>query len=191
MEEKPRDSEEIITKNLAKVMGVNIILMVFGAALVYFLTFTGYLGIVQVTPENISGFWNIFRPSPTDTANFFYNIDGPIYTLLKSTTMLLSVILIVESVMVLLIRRINLPLHKSLREPGTWIFVIFLGLIYAAHLLLMYVPQVNEILSTFGLNFYIIPLSLYDWLICIVLALPAILGVELFKQHFRNNDIDL
>jgi Ca2+-transporting ATPase len=191
MEDKPRDSEEIITRNLAKIMGVNVILMVIGAFLVYFLTFTGYLGIVQVTPENISGFWNVFRPPITDTANSFYNIDGPIYTLLKSTTMLLSVILIVESVMVLLIRRINLPLDKSLREPGTWLFMIFLGLIYLAHLLLMYVPQVNEILSYFGLNFYIIPLSLYDWLVCILFALPAILGVELYKQHFRNNDIDL
>jgi len=191
MEDKPRDSEEIITRNLAKIMGFNVILMVIGASLVYYLTFTGYLGIVQVTPENISGFWEVFRPPLTDTANTFYDPTGPIWVLLKSTTMLLSVILIVESVMVLLIRRINLPLHKSLREPGTWIFVIFLGLIYLAHFLLMYVPLVNEILSSFGLNFYIIPLTLYDWIICVLMALPAILGVELYKQHFRNKDIDL
>ncbi|MFW9844685.1 MAG: cation transporting ATPase C-terminal domain-containing protein, partial [Candidatus Thorarchaeota archaeon] len=94
-------------------------------------------------------------------------------------------------VMVLLIRRINLPLHKSLREPGTWIFVIFLGLIYLAHYLLMYVPTVNDILSTAGLDFFIIPLSAFDWLICFLLALPAIIGVELYKWYFRKNDIDL
>lgn len=191
MEEKPRDSEEIITRNLGKVMGVNILLMVIGAVIVYFLTFTGYLGIVQVTPENNSGFWETYVPPVTDTANPFYDGGGPIWVLLKSTSMLLSVILIVESVMVLLIRRINLPLHKSIREPGTWIFAIFLGLIYLAHLLLMYVPVVNEILSSVGLNFYIIPLTLYDWLICVLLSLPTILGVEICKQRFRKKGIDL
>ena len=180
MEDKPRDSQGIITRNLGKIMAVNVILMALGAALAYFLTYTSYLGIVQVTPENMSGFWTTM-----------YLNEDPTWTLLKATSMLLTVILIVESVMVLIIRRINLPLHKSLREPGTWIFVIFLGLIYVAHLLLMYIPLVNEILSSFGLNFYIIPLTLYDWLICILLSLPAILGVELYKQHFRNKDIDL
>jgi len=180
MEDKPRDSQGIITRNLGKIMAVNVILMALGAALAYFLTYTSYLGIVQVTPENMSGFWTTM-----------YLNEDPTWTLLKATSMLLTVILIVESVMVLIIRRINLPLHKSLREPGTWIFVIFLGLIYLAHLLLMYIPLINEILSSFGLNFYIIPLTLYDWLICILLSLPAILGVELYKQHFRNKDIDL
>jgi Ca2+-transporting ATPase len=191
MEEEPRDSEEIITRNLGKIMGVNVILMVIGAALVYFLTFTSYMGIVQVVPDNMSGFWEAFRPPPTDTTNLFYDVSGPIWILLKSTSMLLSVILIVESVMVLLIRRINMPLHKSLREPGTWLFFIFLGLIYLAHLLLMYVPEVNEILSSAGLNFYIIPLTPYDWLVCILLSLPAILGVELYKRRFRMKDIDV
>lgn len=191
MEEKPRDSEEIITRNLGKVMGVNILLMVVGAAIVYFLTFTSYLGIVQVTPENTSGFWETYIPPATDIGNPFYDSGGPIWVLLKSTSMLLSVILVVESAMVLLIRRINLPLHKSLREPGTWIFALLLGLIYLAHLLLMYVPLVNEILSSVGLNFYIIPLTLYDWLICVLLSLPTILGVELYKRNFRKKDIDL
>jgi Ca2+-transporting ATPase len=191
MEEKPRDSEEIITRNLAKIMGVNVFLMVIGAAIVYFLTFTGYLGIVQVSPENMSGFWEVFRPAITDTANTFYDVSGPIWVLLKSSTMLLSIILIVESVMVLLIRRINQPLHKSLREPGTWLFVIFLGLIYIAHFLLMYVPEVNMILSSAGLNFFIIPLTPYDWLICILLSLPAIVGVEAYKRRFRMKDIDV
>jgi Ca2+-transporting ATPase len=180
MEDKPRDSQEIITRNLGKVMGLNVILMALGAALVYFLTYTGYLGIVGITSTNTSGFWSEF-----------YTADDPIWFLLKATSMLLSVILIVESTIVLLIRRINMPLHKSLREPGTWLFVLLLGLIYIAHFLLMYVPLVNEILSTFGLNFYIIPLAAYDWIICILLALPAIIGVEFYKRHFRQKEIDL
>jgi len=135
------------------------------------------MGIVTVTSENMSGFW--------------VSLENPNWILLKSTTMLLTVIIIVESTLVLLVRRINLPLHKSIREPGTWIFVIFLGLIYLAHLLLMYVPLVNEILSTYNLVFYLIPLTAFDWMICILFALPAIIGVELYKWNFRRNDIDL
>ncbi|TFH07884.1 MAG: cation-transporting P-type ATPase, partial [Candidatus Thorarchaeota archaeon] len=145
MEDKPRDSQEIITRNLGKIMILNVILMAIGAAVAYFLTYTEFMSIVTVTPENMSGFW--------------VTLEDPDWILLKSTTMLLTVILIVESTLVLLIRRINLPLHKSLREPGTWIFVIFLGLIYLAHFLLMYVPLVNEILSAYTLNFYLIPLT--------------------------------
>ena len=190
MDEKPRDSQEIITRNLGKIMAVNVALMVLGAALVYFLTITQYMGIVIVSPENQTGFWAYW--TPLDPAlDPFYTVEGPQWILLKPTSMLLSVILIVESVMVLLIRRINLPLNKSLREPGTWIFVIFLGLIYLAHYLLMYVPIVNEILATYGLNFYLIPLTAYDWMICILLSLPAIIGVELYKWRFRKRDIDL
>ena len=180
MEDKPRDSQEIITRNLGKIMALNVILMAFGAATVYYLTLTGYLGIVELNPTNIGGFWaDLYVP------------EDPIWILFKSTSMLLSVILIVESTIVLLIRRINMPLHKSLREPGTWIFVLLLGLIYTAHYLLMYVPLVNEILNAYGLNFYIIPLTSYDWLVCILLALPAIIGVELYKRHFRKREIDL
>ncbi|TFG32899.1 cation-transporting P-type ATPase [Candidatus Thorarchaeota archaeon] len=188
MEDKPRDSQEIITKNLGKIMALNVLLMAIGAACVYFLTFTGYLGIVEVTPENMSGFWAVFRP---DEPNLFYSIEGPIWILLKATSMLLSVILIVESTLVLLIRRINMPIHKSLREPGTWIFALLLGLIYLAHYLLMYVPEVNQILTMYNLNFYIVPLTAYDWIICILLALPTIIGVELYKWHFRQKEIDL
>jgi len=180
MEDKPRDSQEIITRNLSKIMGLNVILMAFGAAVVYFLAFTGYMGIITISPTNMSGFWRQF-----------YFPNDSIWYLLKATSMLLSVILIVESTIVLLIRRINMPLHKSLREPGTWIFVLLLGLIYAAHYLLMYVPLVNEILYTYGLSFYIIPLTLYDWVICILLALPTIIGVELYKRYFRKKGIDL
>ncbi|MBE0526059.1 MAG: hypothetical protein IH631_03895, partial [Candidatus Thorarchaeota archaeon] len=139
---------------MGKLMALNVILMAIGAALVFFLTYTGFMGIVTVTSENMSGFW--------------VTLEDPNWILLKSITMLLSIILIVESTVVLLIRRINLPIHKSLREPGTWIFVIFLGLIYLAHYLLMYVPLVNEILSTYGLNFYLIPLSAFDWVLCIL-----------------------
>jgi hypothetical protein len=109
----------------------------------------------------------------------------------KATVMLLSVILLVESAMAFQIRRINMSPGKSLRESGIIIFICLIGLIYLAHYLLMYVPLAQEILATVGLLFYFIPLTTYDWLICIMGALPAILGMELYKKHLRNKSIEL
>jgi len=173
MEDKPRDSQEIITRNLAKFMILNVFLMTIGAAAVYWLTLTGWGGIVPLTAENNLGFY------------------GPIDEPFKATVMLLSVILIVESTLVLIIRRINMPLSQSIREPGTWIFVILLGLIYLAHYLLMYVPEVQGILSGFGLDFYFAPLTINDWIVCIAASIPAIGGMEWYKRRFRRMGIDL
>jgi hypothetical protein len=66
-----------------------------------------------------------------------------------------------------------------------------LGLIYTAHLLLTYVPVVQEILGTYGLVFRFMPLSGADWLICILLASPAIVGMEFYKMHLRRRGIHL
>ncbi|MHA2361549.1 MAG: cation transporting ATPase C-terminal domain-containing protein, partial [Candidatus Thorarchaeota archaeon] len=117
----------------------------------------------------------------------FWQIDQRV----KAAVMLLTVILLVESTMVLSIRRINMPISKGIREPGIGIFVIFLGLIYLAHFLLMYVPFVQATLSPYGLDFFFIPLTLYDWIICIFAALPAIVGMELYKRHLRRNRVTL
>ncbi len=181
MKEKPRDSEEILTRPLAKYMAINVILMAMGAALVYFLTYTSMFGIVEIYPENLEGVYPNIHP--------FEPGIGIVEA--KAAVMLLTVILLVESTLVLIIRRINMGLGSSLREPGTWRYIPFIGLIYIAHLLLMYWPLAQELLSTVGLNFYFIPLTAYDWLICILLALPAILGMELYKKRLRKQDVTL
>jgi Ca2+-transporting ATPase len=180
MEEKPRDSEAIIPRPLAKFMAFNVALMVFGAAMVYMLTLTGWWGIVTVVPENLTGFYGStgFTPGlPLEAA--------------KAAVMMLSVILLVESTIVLSIRRINMGIGKSLREPGTYRYAIFLGLIYLAHFLLMYVPLAQEILEPFGLNFFFMPLTSFDWLIVLLFSLPAIIGVELYKRRLRKKGVNL
>jgi Ca2+-transporting ATPase len=174
MEDKPRDSQEIITRNLGKFMILNVFLMTLGAAAVYSLTLTGWGGIVPIYPENLTGYYGGL-------------VDAPF----KATVMLLSVILIVESTMVLIIRRINMPLSKSLKEPGTWIFVILIGLIYLAHYLLMYVPLAQEILAPYGLEFFFAPLTINDWIVCFAASIPAIGGMEWYKRRFRRKGIDL
>jgi len=51
------------------------------------------------------------------------------------------------------------------------------------------VPIVQEILAGVNLNFYFMPLTVVDWIICILCALPAILGMELYKRYLRDNDV--
>ncbi len=178
MEERPRDSEEIITKPLARFLGLNVALMALGVGLAFALTLTGWMGIVGVYPENVAGTYASFMMGP----------EAPVY---KANVMMLTVILLVESTLVLIIRRVNMPLSESLREPGTIRYTFFLGLIYLAHLLLMYVPITQEILSSVGLHFYFIPLTAYDWLICFLLAIPAIAGMEIYKLNLRRKGVTL
>ena len=176
MEDKPRDSQALITRNLGKFMVLNVILMTIGAAAIYMMTLTSIVGVV---PENLTGYYSTI-------GEFLVPLNQA-----KATTMLLSVILLVESTIVLSIRRINMPITRSVREPGTWIFVFLLGLIYLAHYLLMYVPLAQEILAPYGLHFYFMPLTGFDWSIVLLGSLPSIVGVELYKWYFRKKDVDL
>ena len=84
-----------------------------------------------------------------------------------------------------------MPITKGLREPGIWIYAILLGLIYLAHLLLMYVPEVQLILNSVGLDFFFVPLTLNDWIVCIIAALPALVGMEVYKKYLRTKNVTL
>jgi Ca2+-transporting ATPase len=184
MEDKPRDSEEIITHKLAKFMGLSIVLMTIGAAIVYGLTYSGWGNIIPLFAENQAGFY-------ADWIDPITNEPFAITSAVKATVMLLTILLLIESSMVLVIRRINLPLIDGIREPGIWRYAVLLGLIYLAHLLLMYVPIAQAILAPLGLHFYFIPLTTYDWIICILAAAPAIIGMEIYKKYLRMNDVSL
>ncbi len=183
MEEKPRDSEEIITRPLGRFMALNVFLMAIGAAAVYAFTLTGWFNIIPLFPENIAGFY----------AGYVDPYTGPfeITAVTKAAVMLLTVILLVESTVVFIIRRINMPVTRGIREPGLIRYLFLIGLIYLAHFLLMYVPLAQEILAPYGLHFFFVPLTWYDWLVCISAALPAILGMELYKKRLRGKGVTL
>ena len=174
MEEKPRDSEEIITRPIAEFMALHVVLMAAGAATVYFLTLTGFMGIVDIYPGNLTGYYG-----------------GMVDARMKAAVMLLTVILLVESWVVLIIRRMNMPMSKALREPGYRLYVVLIGLIYVAHLLLMYVPLVQAILAVYGLEFFFVPLTLWDWTVCIVAVVPVVIGMEAYKKYLRSRDVTL
>ncbi|MBD3407415.1 MAG: HAD-IC family P-type ATPase [Candidatus Lokiarchaeota archaeon] len=182
MEEKPRDSQEIITRPIAKFMAINVVLMVIGAATLFTLT------LWEIIPMNIDNYGGFYLDAVNPVTDEFYmEIDS----FAKARTMLLTIILLLESSLVLLIRRINMPVSKGIREPGIIRYVILLGLIYLAHLLLMYVPIAQAILAPLGLNFFFIPLSMLDWIICILFAAPTIIGLEIYKRYLREKDESL
>jgi len=181
MTEEPRNSQDIITKPLAKYMALNVVLMVIGAAIVYTLTFTGWAGIVGIYSENLTGVYPTLMPFHEELT-----IQAA-----KATVMMMTVILIVESMLALIIRRINMPLAESIREPGIERFAALLGLIYLGHLILMYVPLAQFILGSIGLHFYFVPLTIYDWLICILFSLPTILGMEIYKWYLNREGLTL
>lgn len=183
MKEKPRDSEELITRPLARFMALHVFLMAIGAGTLYAIVLSGWLDLIPVNPVNLSGYYPLVQP--------FEDGSTIVLPYHKAAVMLLSVFLIVESWVALLIRRINMPLSSGLREPGIGRFIIFLGLIYLAHLLLMYNPVVSEILASHSINFYFIPLSAFDWLWCILFSLPPIVGIELYKLHLRRKGVFL
>ncbi|MHA2433480.1 MAG: cation transporting ATPase C-terminal domain-containing protein, partial [Candidatus Thorarchaeota archaeon] len=143
----------------------------------------GWFNIIPLFPENIGGFYS----------GYVHPTNGPfeITAVTKAAVMLLTVILLVESTVVFIIRRINMPVTKGIREPGLIRYIFLIGLIYLAHYLLMYVPLAQEILAPYGLHFFFIPLTMYDWFICILAALPAILGMELYKKRLRSKGVSL
>jgi len=165
MKEKPRNTEAIITRRLAAYMAINAIAIMTGAALAYYLTWAAIL------PGN-----QLLVPYGEEALH-------------KARIMSLTVLLFAESLMVLSIRRINQPLHRSLRRDGFWLVYAFIGLVFLMHWGVMYVPQVSEILAPLGINFEYVALTPIDWLVAFTLALPAILGMELVKWACRRRGI--
>ena len=162
MKERPRDTEAIITRRLAAYMAINSLLILVGVATAYYLTWAAFLpGSQMLLP---------------------YGEDA----LMKARVMSLTVLLFAESLMVLSIRRINQPLHRSLRHDGFWLVYALIALVFLMHWGVMYVPQVSEFLAPLGINFEYVPLALLDWMVAFILALPAILGMELVKWACRR-----
>ncbi|MEM2142121.1 MAG: cation-transporting P-type ATPase [Candidatus Thorarchaeota archaeon] len=168
MQERPRNSEEILTRPLVKFMGLNILLMSSCIGFVYWLTVTG-----------------VFGPAEGEL------LSTGRYYVPKATIMMLTVILIVESSLVFVIRRINLPVTTAVREPGVFRYIFLLSLIYLAHLLLMYVPVVQDILQARGLVFRFVPLTDIDWVFCITVGSIPLIGMELYKRSLRRRGVTL
>jgi magnesium-transporting ATPase (P-type) len=170
MKEKPRSNEGLISGKRRTA------LIVFALSLALMLTVAYLLALYDIVPvfgANIVGhaLESGLPDSPTSL----------IWEQAKARTMLLSVAIIAQSVLVLSLRRLNKPLYKSLKQDWNWKIMPLVLSIPVFHAILMYVPQIQYALAAIDIRFEIIPLAALDWLIVLALGLAPIALLELTK----------
>ncbi|MHA1917466.1 MAG: cation-translocating P-type ATPase [Candidatus Ranarchaeia archaeon] len=169
MQEKPRDSEEIIDKKSMKLLVFHSFTMALSLVGVYIFVFLFF----PVFPENSLGIVSL-----TVTLNQQ-----------KARTMGMAVILIVEAFAVLSIRRPNKSVVDSFRNEFFWLFPVMIGLVFTGFSLLIYQPLFQLFFSGFEIVFEWIFLTYLDWLVIILFSLPGVLGVELYKWRARKKNV--
>ncbi|MHA2390477.1 MAG: cation-translocating P-type ATPase [Promethearchaeota archaeon] len=176
MLEPPRDEEELLNRNMWAMLLLQAFLMGVGLVLALQLTLGGFIPLNE---------WNL-------NPNISYIISGEELEQ-KARTMFITTLYLVETNFIWTFRRPNKSLRKSLKEELNRSLLIICLITLALHTLYVcFSYSVNYYVNdVFGLNLQInfIFLSGTDWLICILLALPGILGIELFKHVARKKEI--
>jgi Ca2+-transporting ATPase len=170
MKDKPRDSEEILTKHIFLMMIIHAFLMAIGIVTIYVITISG---VIPIIPENLGGILSV---------NISLNQQ-------KAQTMSMSVILITETLLVFSIRRLNSSFFKNVIQNFSVFFPITIGLVFAGWFLLLYFPITQTILASAGFTLEWMSLGLTDWVFVILFSLPGIVGFEIIRYLFRKNNI--
>ncbi len=186
MKEKPRDSEEILSKNTIS------LLLVFGALLstvmliTYFLVFNG---AYPVFADNIPDS-NLYLY--TDATKAYWQGDYSVEDALlygKALTMLMLTLFICETALIFQIRRPNKSLIKSIREDSNKLMYLITGFLFAVLLIIMYVPNAQLGLAKVNINFMFMYLTGLDWLVCFSISLICIVSFEVIKWWCRQKKI--
>jgi len=170
MREKPRDNEDLLSDHRKTALVIFALSLAIMLSIAYLLPLNG---VLPVFDANKVGF--------TPNLNQANQLDSVSWAQAKARTMLHSVAFVAESTLILSLRRIKKPIHKSLREDSNWIIWPFVLAIPIFHALLMYVPAIQLFLLSFGVNFEIIQLTGIDWIIVLAIGLTPIALLELSK----------
>jgi Ca2+-transporting ATPase len=180
MQEKPRDSEEILTKNIFYLMLCYGGLLALSMCLVYFFCIGGTYPISSFNISNI---------------NFPYFSEGfELQTQGKTLTMLMATLYFCESSLIFQIRRMNKSVFKSIKEDSRWWMYLLIGILFSILILLMYIPNFQNWLAGVHIgdvyfNFRFMRLNIWDWLVCMGIASICIVGFEIVKYLFRKKEI--
>ena len=189
MKEKPRDSEEILSKNIFYLLFIFGILLSLSMVIVYSISMSG---LYPVFPENlIPGYLYSDETIPLLPTEIFGNpvtIDE-IRRIGKTLTMLMVTLYFCESFLVFQIRRPNKSLIKSLREDKNKFMFILIGFLFFILIALLYIPGVQITLADWGINFMFMFLTGFDWLVCFLISLICIVSFEIIKFIARKKDI--
>ncbi|MFX1302012.1 MAG: cation-translocating P-type ATPase [Promethearchaeota archaeon] len=177
MKEKPRDSEEILSKNTVGLLFIYGILLAVSMLLVYYITYSGIYG---VSFEN----WNFGALN-----DLYLYSDGVNLKVGKTLTMLMTTLFFCESFLVFQIRRPNKSLIKSFIEDSKRRNYLIIGFLFLVYLMLMYIPGVQVFLADSGINFMFMFLTGLDWLVCFLISLICIVSFEIVKYIARNKGI--
>lgn len=175
MNDPPRDEEQILNKNMWIMLIVQAFLMGIGLVLAIQLTLGGIIPLNE---------WNL-------NPNLSYLEVDLIEQ--KARTMFITTLYIVETNFIWAFRRPNKSLYRSLKEEFSSTLLVICLFTLALHTLyICFSYLVNFYVNVeFGwdlqINFMF--LSGTDWLICVLLAIPGIFGIELFKYFARQRNI--
>ncbi|MBN2156024.1 MAG: cation-transporting P-type ATPase [Candidatus Lokiarchaeota archaeon] len=180
MQEKPRDSEEILSKNITILMLSYGFLLAISICLVYFLSIT------RTIPINAFNIGSQYFP--------YFNQNIELQFQGKTLTMLMVVLYFCESILVFQIRRINKSIIRTLKEDSKLWMYMLIGVLFAIFLSLMYIPRLQISLAELkigdlSLNFRFMRLNGWDWLICAGIACISVMGFEIAKYLFRKKGI--
>ncbi|MBD3354117.1 MAG: HAD-IC family P-type ATPase, partial [Candidatus Lokiarchaeota archaeon] len=210
MNEKPRDSEDILTKKTVNMMLIYGALMIASMLLVYFLVITETYGLAEGNYEFGAGNEDFLYSDYYDIMFYFTGSEDPDYIefveicnalglnhtdlhsiriMGKTLTMLMAVLFFCESILVLQIRRPNKSLFRSFKEDTIFGGYLVIGFIFACFLMLMYIPRAGLVFKHLIFNFMFMSLTATDWLVCFLCSLVAIVGFELVKYINRRKGI--
>jgi Ca2+-transporting ATPase len=184
MKQKPRDEEEILSKNTI------ILLFIFGALLA--------ISMLIVYSVVITGAYPLFFENTNFgdlNGAYLFSLGtesltpGVSFVEAKTLTMLMVTLYFCESFLVFQIRRPNKSLIKSIKEDSTKFMYIIIGLLFTIFLCLMYIPGFQVTLASWGVNFMFMYLTALDWLVCFLISLICIVSFEFVKLYSRKKGI--
>jgi Ca2+-transporting ATPase len=172
MNRSPIDSAGIFNKKLALTLIATVISL---SAVIYILYFSTFFSFIGLDPINQQFYIPIFQDPevlslrPIDWAHA------------KARTMMHTVLYLAIPLIILSIRRIDKSFVKAIREDSYWVtYVLAFGAL-PIHLILMYLPTLQEFAAGIGIYVDIIALSIGDWLICLIGAIIPVLVIETAK----------
>ncbi|TXT63419.1 MAG: Calcium-transporting ATPase 1 [Promethearchaeota archaeon] len=177
MEEPPRNEEEIMNKNMWKLLIVGVVFI--GISLLSILLFS-LGGLIPLNNWNLDPTLSYLEP--------FASIST--LTSQKARTMFITTLFIAEITLVWTARRPNKSLLKSVQEEFSLVLFFISIITFLIHFIavtfsLNFNSFINDILDlNLQLNFMF--LSFSDWMICLAFASIGIIAIELFKIQYRN-----
>jgi Ca2+-transporting ATPase len=177
MNEKPRDGEEIFNRNNLRMLIASIIVLVVPLFISAMMVFEKFM-----TPPVLQLYIEFeHNPSLAAYANNTAEINN---ALAEPRTIAITILFIVETIVVFVIRRPNIPIYKTFRRDMSPTLIVMVILNFFVLFAIIYIPLQKYIKI---LNFYVTPLSLNDWIEVLVLSLPALPVLEVFKLYFRRH----